>query len=156
MKRNRGVSIIALVIIIIILLVLAGIGINYGMKRLKEAEDVALETELTEVQHAVLEQYNKYMLTKKESNFIGEEYADTAGLESDFGITAQDTSKYYGLKRNHLNELNIWELQNSKEINDEVIIYVVNYQTSEVFNILKKETNAGNMLYIKAKADTPT
>ncbi len=45
-------------------MIVAGIGIKVGTDQITKTKDATLTSELTMVQHAILEQYTKYKTTK--------------------------------------------------------------------------------------------
>ena len=65
-SNNKGITLIALVITIVVLLILASIGIGGAITGVDESTDQKLKSELKMVQHAVLQRYTKYSLTKDE------------------------------------------------------------------------------------------
>ena len=143
-SKNKGITLIALVITIIVLLIIAGITITGSITGVDEANTNKLLTELDMVQHAVLERYTKYSLTKDEDLLVG---TQTSSLPSigDNNWQIQSPSKpyeyYYTLVPEDLNMLGITNTEDT---------YIVNYSTGEVYNNTTKTTVSGDILYKSA------
>lgn len=151
LKKNNGITMISLVVTITVLLILSVIGVKIGTSSISSTIDSKLTSELQMVQHAVLEQYSKYELTKDASYLLGNKITndELKTITNEMGITLvniPDTYKnkdYYKLDKATLLDLGI------KDTNDE---YIVNYISGEVINITKKQTGNGNKLYITGKS----
>ena len=65
LRDNKGITLIALSITIIVLLILAAVTIGGGNESIKMSKNNKLVVELDMVQHACLERYSEYKLTKK-------------------------------------------------------------------------------------------
>ena len=63
MKNNKGITLIALAIMIIVIIIIASVTVYSGISAVKDSKEKKLQTELETVQHAVLENYSKYLLT---------------------------------------------------------------------------------------------
>ena len=70
-RNNKGVTLVSLVVTIIVLLIIASISIVGGIQGADTAADNKLLTELDMVQHAVLQRYTKYSLTKDKELLVG-------------------------------------------------------------------------------------
>ena len=57
MINNKGVTLIILVVTIIVLMILATIAVNYGISSIREVQNNKIESELTIVQGAIIQQY---------------------------------------------------------------------------------------------------
>ena len=122
LRKNKGITMVALVITIIILLILAGISVTGVIRGIDETNESTQISQLEMVQHALLERKTKADLTK----------------ETLPGTTAD----YKELSTADLKELGI-----EKETNT----FIVNYKTGEVINKTQKVTKAGRALYTYAK-----
>lgn len=156
MKKEKGITLVALVVTIIILLILAGIGISSSTGingNIQTAKTNIALAELSEVQQIVLETYIKYNQTKNEENIVGTaltyseatSYASEVSssislLAEEYDLTSADiTEVYYELSTSDLATLGIEEAEDT---------YIVNYSTGEVFNYTLKETADGQVLYV--------
>ncbi len=145
-RNNKGVTLVSLVVTIIVLLIIASISIVGGIQGADTAADNKLLTELDMVQHAVLQRYTKYSLTKDKDLLVG---TKVNSLPNPTEITWQvknpqnDEEKYYELGSSELTNLGI---TNSKDT------YIVNYSTGEVYNKTTPKTNSNEVLYIYSKA----
>ena len=148
---EKGITLIALIITITVLIILAGIGVYSGVESIREAGSDKLETELGMVQHAILQQYYKYTVTKDENDIVGEpvSISEINALENEMGITMQKgeeienlpiAEKYYRLTPTLLESIGI---EGSEDT------YIVDYSTGEVLNETVKKTITGVMLYKK-------
>lgn len=146
-KSEKAITIIALVITIIVLLILAGVTINGTMTGIEETQRNKLLSELDIVQHAVLERYTKYSLTKdlelltlnkEDVQIDGKPQIEGIEIEWQVESPTNDDEKYYKLTQDELKQLGI------KDVKD---TYIVNYKTGEVFNETVKKTDNGTILY---------
>ena len=55
-KNQTGVTIVSLVITVIVLMIVAGIGVKVGTDQITKTKDNTVVSELSMVQHAILEQ----------------------------------------------------------------------------------------------------
>lgn len=146
-RKNKGITLIALVITVVLLLIISGISITGTITDQKQAEANTQKTELTIIQHAILERYTKSKLTKEtlpgtiieksEVQLVIDEINSKLG-ES---ITLKGT-EYMQLEKTDLEKLGI---------TGEEDIYIVNYKTGEVINKTQKVTKTGVALYIYSK-----
>ncbi len=159
MKKNNGITLVALIITVVVLIILAGITIGRmsGNKgALKTANDEMFLYELNEIQQAVLELKIKYnqtgalsyfegtKITREQANNYLQEIVEESGHELNLALqesedTSSDITSYYKLLKKDLKHMG---LANS---DDE---YIVNYSTGEVFNITTKTTSDNKPLYI--------
>lgn len=138
-KLNKGITLVALVITIIVVLILVGVTVYTGTNSAGKARDKKLKSELGIVQHAVLEQYTKYSLTKNENDLKGLKLNESQiqEIESDMNITLNGT--YYYLDKLSMESIGIGNVDD---------VYVVNYSTGEVLNNTVRRTSEGEILYI--------
>ncbi len=152
-KNQTGVTIVSLVITVIVLMIVAGIGVKVGTDQITKTKDNTVVSELSMVQHAILEQYTKYKTTKNANYLVGNMVSgeELNSITSTLGVTlvtvpssySEKERAYYKLDKASLLEIGI------KNTDDE---YVVNYISGEVMNITKKATSEGNALYVRAKS----
>ena len=178
MKKNDGVTLIAVVIMVLVILIVCTISINYGISTLQEVTDERTETELTVVQQAVVQQYT-LLLTQNEddkpatsissdttmaddsdrpSSLVGTRIADLSELE-EYGFTEYiidysdyDTlvyeQYYYSLDMNDLEEIGV-EMNISSEEDSRERAYIVNYSTGEIFDIATESYyNSDDSIYL--------
>lgn len=151
MKNNKGITLIALTITIIVTIILASVATYSGVSALKDAKENRLVSEVEMVQHAVLESYTKYLMTKGEVDekkyLVGTEIERAtvqnnylaSGIELKTPTTISDNSqKYYLLNEDDLEKIGVTQSEYS---------YIVNYATGEVINYSFKETDSGVPLY---------
>lgn len=143
-RKNKGITLVAVIITVIILLIISGISITGTVKEKEETKENIQFDELNMIQHAILERYTKSQLTKEtlpgeaidnsELDLIIEEIKSKSG--KDIYLKG---GEYFKLNKSDLKDLGI-----IKE-NDE---FIVNYSTGEVINNTKKVTSLGKILYI--------
>ena len=146
MKKNNGITLIALIITIVVTTILISVNVISikGPKGVsKEVKNNSKIFELQEVQQAVLETYLKYKQTDNEEYLIGIQCDDSdidnyAGEQK--GLLKDSTySNYYVLNSEEsLEKIGI------KSAND---YYIVNYKTGEVLNYTTKKISDGTVLY---------
>lgn len=147
-KRENGITMLALVITIIILTIIASIVIRYTINGMEYSKQKKLLSDLEVVQHAVYERYEQYKMTGNESFLVGKiaNGTDRNILKENSWEIDVPTSKednYYILDKDCLKTIGI----NNSE--DE---YIVNYKTGECFNLTKKSIDVDGKeheLYIK-------
>lgn len=161
-KKEKGITLIALVITIIVLLILAGVGIGEltGKKNsINESKDKTALSELTKIQQAVMETYIKYKqlgsinilkgtrmtyaYTQSEFNQMGSSESLKITVSYDESNEIDPSTYYYKLDNNNLLDMGLDNINNNNE-------YIVNYSTGEVFNITQRKTINGEALYIWA------
>lgn len=144
-KKESGITLIALVVTISVILILSAITIKLGTQNLAESGDDRLNTELGIVQHAILERYTKASLT-------GESLPGTPATSDQINKMVSvveskkdaSTSNYYVINPTNAKDLGITNIEYE---------YIVNYITGEVFNLTKETTSTGEPLYIYAKSN---
>lgn len=148
-RKNRGITIVALVVSIIILLIIAGVSISGTIIGVKETEATAQMSELTMIQHAILERYTSSIYTKQELPGTTiqisevEIIIDEINELCDSNITLKGT-EYKRLTKQDLNNLGI---------KNEEYTYIVNYKTGEVINESIKATESKEPLYIYSREE---
>ena len=145
LRKNKGITMVALVITIIILLILAGISVTGVIRGIDETNESTQISQLEMVQHALLERKTKAQFTKEE--LPGTEISEE-DLEKVLNEIKEKTNQEIILKGKiqDYKELNTTDLENlgiSKD-ND---TYIVNYKTGEVINKTKLTTKSGKILY---------
>ena len=153
MNKNSGVTMITLIIMIIVLLILAGVSINGTIIGNNSSQSNIKKTELEMVQHAIVERYTKYKLTKDSSLLIGTITIPENNAEE--GLTWKLTQGQIGTdvekKYYQLNSANLKEIGFTSETTDS---YIVNYYTGEVYNTTQHKTKNGELLYIYIKSES--
>lgn len=150
MRKNNGITLIALVITIVVMAILISIAVistkgKGGVD--KEAKDNKKIFELQEVEQAVLETYIKYKQTGNVEYLIGipctqSDIKTNAGELKSF-LKDSTYSNYYLL--NDLEDLEKIGIKNATDF------YIVNYETGEVLNYTTKRNYDGTVLYISGK-----
>lgn len=155
MKKENGVTLIALVVTIIVLLILAGISIKVGTQNIKEAKNTSVLAEVSMVQHAALERYTKETMTGN-NHFPGvQKYTsmdqiknEILQLKNDAKLleilenTKESVSDYYYLQQEDIEELGITKSESS---------YIINYKLGIVINVTTQITGNGESVYVYAK-----
>ena len=145
-RKNNGITLVALVITIVLLLIISGISITGTLRGHKETVSAKQLSELEMVQHAILERNTKAQLTKEELPGTTITKADVQEVIDDIN---NKSGEHIQLKGTEYKELNKSDLE-TLGINGEENIFIVNYKTGEVYNETQKTTNDGNILYICA------
>lgn len=153
-KKQNGVTLIALTITIIVLLILAGISITSGLANIKDSKNKKYISEVNMVQNAVLQRYTKAELTKedypgqkitREGIRIDDVISDINSKKSAESetVTKKDTdeSNYYLLTADN-GGLDDLQISNSESE------FIVNYKTGEVINYTYLVTEDGVPLYV--------
>ena len=146
-KENKGITLIALTVTIIVLLIIAGIIIGGGNESIKMSKSNKLVAELEMVQHACLERYSEYKLTKNNNLLVGTpvDYSTAQGLASRLGHTSDFSAEGEGAFY-ELNPENASDLE-SLGLNQVEDTYIVNYEKGIVMNKTKEKTPTGIYLY---------
>lgn len=152
-KNSNGITLITLVVTIIVLIILASVTVEFGKTGIAESKEKKLISELGMVQHALLERYTKWNLTKDDSILPSAsskmEYAQVEAEFQKIGETPKITYDnlssinsikcYYKLTESDLELLGIDKTTDT---------YIVNFETGEVFNQTKIRTDSGEKLYV--------
>lgn len=149
LRKNRGITMVALVITIIVLLILAGISITGVIRGVDETKESSQISQLNMIQHALLERKTKADITKEELPGTTVNFTELQNIINEIN---QKTSANITLRGNQedykeLSESDLKDLGISEDKN----IYIVNYETGEVINKTEKVTKAGRALYTYAK-----
>ena len=150
LRKNKGITMVALVITIIILLILAGISVTGVIRGIDETNESSAISQLEMVQHALLERKTKADLTK-ETTLPGTttDYTELQNLINEINTKSSANITLRGNKEDYkeLSTSDLKELGIEKETNT----FIVNYKTGEVINKTQKVTKAGRALYTYAK-----
>lgn len=146
-RENKGITLVALVITIIVLIIISGISITGTVKNQKEAQENVQITELTMIQHAVLERYTKAQLTKEQLPGAKIDKQQVETIVNEINTTAGTNINLKGTEYFQLNNEDLKKIG----ITGKEDIYIVNYKTGEVINKTVKVTNSGEALYIYSK-----
>lgn len=124
MKRNKGISLIALVITIVVIIILAGVSIFYGTREnISTAYETDMYTEILNVSDAAYQRSITNRLDSVRYPFVGTPLTDTAPQVIN-NVSYGDG--WYLLKVNDHTELGLENVENE---------YIVNYLTGEVVSI---------------------
>lgn len=146
-RKNKGITLVALVITIILLIIISGISITGTVKNQKEAETVTQIEELNMIQQAILQRYTKSQLTKEELPGTKIDKQQVEAIISEINTTAGTNINLKGTEYFQLNNEDLEKIG----ITGKEDIYIVNYKTGEVINNTIKVTNSGEALYIYSK-----
>lgn len=151
LRKNKGITMVALVITIIILLILAGISVTGVIRGIDETNESTQISQLEMVQHALLERKTKADLTKEKETLPGTtaDYTELQNLINEINTMSSANITLRGNKEDYkeLSTSDLKELGIEKETNT----FIVNYKTGEVINKTQKVTKAGRALYTYAK-----
>lgn len=148
-RKNNGITLIALVISIIILIILAGISISGTIRGQDETEEGVQITELNIVQHAILERNTKAQLTKESLPGTIIEKIEVQKIIDEMNAISGENINLKGTEYKQLNKEDLEKLG----IMDEEDIFIVNYSTGEVINKTLKVTKSKKALYIYSKSE---
>ena len=144
-RKNNGITLVALVITIIVLIIIASISITGILQDTDETKDNVAISELGMVQHAILERKTKAQLTKEElpgqsvTSTQLQQVIDEIKAKSGTTITLEGNAEDYKLLDDEaLQDLG---MENYKSE------YIVNYSTGEVIDITRQVTEDGTVLY---------
>ena len=146
-RKNEGITLVALVITIILLLIISAVSITGTLRGQNETEEATQISELNMVQHAILERYTKAQLTKEElpgtliTKVEVEKIMNDINERTGENITLKGT-EYKRLDNSDLEQLGITNEEDS---------FIVNYKTGEVINETIKVTKSGSALYVYSK-----
>ncbi len=154
LREEKGVTLIALVVTIIVLLILAGVTISSTMDGVDDAQENKLWSELEAVQHAVVQRYTKYQLTKDTSMLVGKQVnPEPLPNGKKWKLNQADSTEaekaYYELNTDALSQLGLEPGTGSY-----TDTYIVNYYTGEVYNKTRQKVpNGETVLYMTLKLD---
>lgn len=136
-RKEQGITMVALVIIIIVLAVLSGVVVYQGIEIINSAKLQSLSTNLLLVQ-AKAQAYSEQANFEGNTNALkGTVLADSSVL-SKLGLTKND--KIRSLSKEDLNQMGLSKI-------DADHIYVVDYQTNEVYYTKGYKDDKGNTWY---------
>lgn len=152
LRKNKGITMVALVITIIILLIIAGISVTGVIRGIDETNESTQISQLEMVQHALLERKTKADLTKEKLETLPgttADYTELQNLINEINTMSSANITLRGNKEDYkeLSTADLKELGIEKETNT----FIVNYKTGEVINKTQKVTKAGRALYTYAK-----
>ena len=152
LRKNKGITMVALVITIIILLILAGISVTGVIRGIDETNESRAISQLEMVQHALLERKTKADITKEELEELPGTTVEPTELQNLITEIKNVTEIKIELRGNEedYKELSTADL-NELGIEKETDTFIVNYKTGEVINKTQKVTKAGRALYTYAK-----
>lgn len=148
-RKNKGITLVALVVTIIVLMIIAGISISGTIIGVKETEETAQISELTMIQHAILERYTSSIYTKQE---LPGTVIETSEVETIIDEINETCNSNITLKGTEYKRLTKQDLKNLG-IENEEYTYIVNYKTGEVINESIKVTESKEPLYIYSREE---
>lgn len=148
-RKNRGITLVALIITIVILSIISGISITGTLRGRKEAEESSQISELNMVQHAILERYTKAQLTKEALPGRIIEKSEVQLIINEINTSSGENINLKGTEYKQLDKTDLTDLG----ITGETDIFIVNYKTGEVINKTSKVTKSGKALYIYSKSE---
>ena len=83
MKKNQGVSLVALIIMIIVMIIIAGIALNSGIGSYDKALEAKSKEERHQVKNAVSTRFGDYTMNPSLKPLLGEQIPDDYFMESD-------------------------------------------------------------------------
>lgn len=151
MKKQDGVTLIALTITIIVIIILAGISSHFGVELIREAKLQDLKTNMLLIQAKAKEAVEEVNFQKsnvtdvaiieqiKSENLIGSKVKDNAEIKSELiekGIISDETKidEYYYLKTENLEEMGLQNLQNVEDNGYFIVRYNIDDVRVEVMN----------------------
>ncbi len=148
LRKDGGITLIALVITIIILTIVSSIAIVGTMGLHKQTKENVLIVELNMIQHAILERKAKAELTGEELPGTNINKIEVEKIIGEINNLAQTNITLKGKDGDYkkLNQPDLEKLGVEKE-NE---VYIVNYKTGEVINTTQKVTQKGKALYVYA------
>lgn len=84
MTKDNGVTLISLIVTIIVLMIILSITINYGVSTIYEVSNDKMESELSLVQEAIMQQY-ALVKSKNELGLVATSISSNKSLSSDSG-----------------------------------------------------------------------
>lgn len=148
LRKDSGITLIALVITIIILTIISSISIVGTMNLTEQAKENVLISELNMIQHAILERNIKGQLTNEELPGTNINKAEVEKIIGKINNLAQTNITLKGrdgdYKKLNNSDLENLGIQNGNDL------YIVNYKTGEVINTTQKVTQKGKALYVYA------
>lgn len=150
MKKQDGVTLIALTITIIVIIILAGISSHFGVELIREAKLQDLETNMLLIQAKAKDAVEEVNFQKsnvtdeatinqiKSENLIGTKIIENEEIKSiAIGTGVIDEAKigeYYYLKPEHLQTMGLQNLQNVEDYGYFIVRYDIEDVKVEVIN----------------------
>lgn len=148
-RENKGITIVSLTITVIILLIIAGISITGSIIGARETEETKLISEITIIQHSILERYTSSILTKEPLPGEVVEKSEVQTIIDEINETCDENIELKGTEYKRLTKE---ELKNMGITNQEYT-YIVNYKTGEAINETLKITETKKPLYVYSKVE---
>lgn len=148
-KENKGITIVSLSITIVVLLIIAAISITGAIIGTKETKETKLISEITIIQHAILERYTSSILTKEPLPGTEVEKSEVQKIMDEINEICGETIELKGTEYKRLTKE---EFKNMGITNQEYT-YIVNYKTGEVINETIKTTETKKPLYVYSKVE---
>ncbi len=172
MKKNKGITMVALVITIVILLIIAGISIGTGNNIIKQTEIENIKTNMLLIKVKGLEyaenanfklgtnidtikegEEKSNRIQKAKAELKGEEIVDANQLSNKIGITQENLVEenatyiyYYKLTSENLTEMGIANVKSDDKNGLYIIRYDIKNAQVEIYN-LKGIENEGKTYY---------
>lgn len=160
MKKNAGITIVALVIIVVILLILASVSVGAGSRVITASQLENLKTDMMLIQakgkecvekanfnlgtgyEKVTDENEKTTrLENAKSALIGTEIANAEDLNSNLGITSEKFEEdknnmilYYKLSTQNLENASISDVKSDKKNGEYIIRYDIKNISVEIYN----------------------
>lgn len=148
-RKNSGITLVALVITMIILLIVSGISITGALHGDKESKSAEQISELNIIQHALLERYTRAQLTKEELPGTAITKVDVQEIIDDINNKSGENIQLKGTEYKEINKSDLEKLG----ITGEEDTFIVNYKTGEVINKTARVTNLNKALYVYSKSE---
>lgn len=150
LKKENGITLIALIVTIVVLLILAGITIGGAINGIDDAQEDKLLAELETIQHAITQRDTKYKLTKDEDLLEGTIINDlpTLPAQKTWKLNSEQIGTDVEKKYRRIDSTNLKKLGLKPGSGSNNSTYIVNYYTGEVYNETTPETPNGIALYI--------
>jgi len=135
MKKENGITMIALLIIIVIVVIVIFSGLQYAQKYIENQEVEDIKANMLAIQSVVTHINNKHTVDEENNPFIGINL-DLENNTTVYKITEEFKNILLSIENANLYILNQEELNNNgiKEITvNETEFYVVDYSSGEVF-----------------------
>lgn len=150
MKKQMGVTLMALVITVMVMGILAGVTVNVGYDIIKQAKLQNLNTNMLLLQAKIKTISEEASFNNNTSNYKGQKVSEVTSNEKvtilkDNGVI--DVSEnYYLLSQNDLNSIGLEKIQ----IEDG---YIVNYETEEIIYVKGFELNGAKYYKLSETKD---
>ncbi len=145
MKKETGITMVALIITIILMIILITATVNYGVNSLRTIKFQNFRYELEQVQGKVDTIYEKIKLGETDYFMIGENVTDNEEAKNTLQIARQinysnilDSQKdnyYYRETYTYYRYLTQYEVQNLFDISSEPGDLIINFKTRDVISV---------------------